>query len=400
MCLLLQVRAGRGLEPRWSSLAASLVTHSPLCPSKQPAQGAWRAGREGSLFPGHLSAGTIGGGVERKPPERALICRPDSQPGLVSCMYLMSPARPASGGGVELKGKHCRSQSHGGVILYRVIPTSGRPERKKQTTGQGIRIQIENSNAMPLAANPSAPDASAVPCLLGQPQRVTRVHARMVGCFLALPVQTNQALKHTTHNDGGGHQGVKVRRGCPFTKPHATAAGAHAGSIASCHPRSPSLPSHKTCLIDTRWMLSWRGVTLRIILEMRRDLQLAFRENPSHCRDNGCTYYHVHVVLLWMRVPPARQAAASFIIRSVREADEAFSWRLHLFMLHLGCQFFVRALRETPLGLWRLWRFLWRLSEGREPDLAHGAQATRGKLGMWLNNSLSSVQSHLLQAGR
>lgn len=220
---------------------------------------------------------------------------------------------------------------------------------------------------MPLAANPSAPDASAVPCLLGQPQMVTRVHTRMVGCFLALPVQTNQALKHTTHNDGGGHQGVKVRRGCPFTKPHATAAGAHAGSIASCHPRSPSLPSHKTCLVDTRWMLSWRGVTLRIILEMRRDLQLAFRENPSHCRDNGCTYYHAHVVLPWMRVPPARQAAASFIIRSVREADEAFSWRLHLFMLHLGCQFFVRALRETPLGLWRLWCFLWRVSEGREP---------------------------------
>ena len=175
------------------------------------------------------------------------------------------------------------------------------------------------------------------------------------------------------------------------------------GAFASCHPRSPSLClrtkpvlSHR-CPMDA---LRGAGSHSESSLKMRRDLQLAFRENPSHCRDNGCTYYHVHVVLLWMRVPPARQAAASFIIRSVREADEAFSWRLHLFMLHLGCQFFVRALRETPLGLWRLWRFLWRLSEGREPDLAHGAQATRGKLGMWLNNSLSSVQSHLLQAGR
>jgi hypothetical protein len=36
-------------------------------------------------------------------------------------------------------------------------------------------------------------------------------------------------------------------------------------------------------------------------------------------------------------------------------------------MLHLGCQFFVRALRETHLTCGACGAFLWRASEGREP---------------------------------
>lgn len=137
-----------------------------------------------------------------------------------------------------------------------------------------------------------------LPCLacLVKPQGVTRVHTRMDGCFpcFASPVQTNQALKHTTHNDsGGGHQGVKVRRGCPFTKPHATAAGAHAGSICLLSSSLPlPLPSHKTCLVSSMpdGCSHGAGSYSESSLKMRRDLQLAFRKNPSHCRDNGCMY--------------------------------------------------------------------------------------------------------------